>query len=126
MTTTDRLLQNVQQALDEFDDRPLDVSVRRVVRLASLLGESKLAVRLGLDLKPSGGHPPANAENTRRLIAAPSTWGEPNSAAEHAILKYTANRRREDGKLFALSSGVMWFLERDWDDMKQRLSDRQQ
>src|SRR5712692_6077597 len=68
VATTDRILDLVRRALDEFDDRPLEVSVRRTLRIATLLGETKIAVRLVLELKPVGGHAPANAEDVRGLM----------------------------------------------------------
>jgi len=46
VTSSDDVLSLVRQALDEFDDRPLAVSVRRAVRIASLTGDSRTAVRL--------------------------------------------------------------------------------
>ncbi len=94
---TDRLLDLVRQALVEIDDRPVDVTTRRVVRLASMLGETELAVWLGLELKPTGGHPPANAEDTRRLMADPSLWGDREGPAEGAMTLYFGNRRIESG-----------------------------
>jgi hypothetical protein len=94
---SEHLLSLVQQALNEIDDRPVDVTARRAARIASLLGETELAVYLGLELKPLGGHPPANAEDTRRLMADPSLWGTSDSPVETAITTYTNTRRIESG-----------------------------
>jgi hypothetical protein len=94
---SEHLLSIVQQALNEIDDRPVDVTARRATRIASLLGETVLAVYLGLELKPSGGHPPANAEDTRRLMADPSLWGDPDGPAEEAWTIYMSNRRIGSG-----------------------------
>jgi hypothetical protein len=55
---SEQVLSLVQQAMNELDDRPIDVSARRAARIASLLGDTVFAVYLGLELKPSGGHPP--------------------------------------------------------------------
>jgi hypothetical protein len=90
---SEQLLSLVQQALNEIDDRPVDVTVRRVARIASLLGETVLAVYLGLELKTTGGHPPTNAENTRRLMADPSLWGDPHSPDAQAMDIYLKSRR---------------------------------
>src|SRR5687768_16868760 len=103
MTTTQRLLELVQEALDEFDRVPLSVTVRRATRLASLLGEEELAIRFKLENLPMGGHPPANADDTRRLMTDPSTWGQPDSPVEAAVESWSADRRREDGKIFSHS-----------------------
>src|SRR5690349_18375697 len=82
--------------MDEIDDRPVDVTARRAVRIASLLGETEFAVELGLELKPSGGHPPSNRETTIRLMADPSAWGQPDGPAEQALSVYMHNRRVDD------------------------------
>ncbi|HUY49785.1 MAG TPA: hypothetical protein VMV92_29390 [Streptosporangiaceae bacterium] len=66
MTSSDYVLPLVRQALDEFDDRPLEVSVRRAVRIASLVGDSRTAVRLGYELRPLGGDRRANAADVKR------------------------------------------------------------
>ncbi len=51
----DRLLDLVSGALDEFDDRPLEVSARRAYRIARLRGDGEAALRLHMELKPVGG-----------------------------------------------------------------------
>jgi hypothetical protein len=91
---SEAILSLVQLALDEIDSVPLDASVRRAVRIASLLGDSRTAVRLGLDLRPSGGHPPANKEATKRLMSDPSLWGSISGPAEEALNEYMAVRRK--------------------------------
>lgn len=91
------LLSLVQQALNEIDDRPIDITARRAARIASLLGETEMAVYLGLELKSTGGHPPANAEDTRRLMADPSLWGAPDGPAEAAMTIYLKTRMIESG-----------------------------
>lgn len=90
---TDALLDLVRRALDEIDESPVSVTTRRTARIASLLGETVLAVRLGFELKPSGGHPPTNAEDTRRLMLDPSLWGDRDGPAEQALEAWMANRR---------------------------------
>jgi hypothetical protein len=95
--TTDQLLDLVRRALDEIDDRPVSITTRRTARIASMLGETVLAVRLGLELKPSGGHPPTNAEDTRRLMHDPSLWGDHEGPAEQAVEAYMGNRRIGSG-----------------------------
>jgi hypothetical protein len=95
MTTNDHILDLTQRALDEFDDKPLEVSVRRAVRIASLLGESQTAVRFSLELSPLGGHPQANAETTRKVMADAETWGDPSGPAELAMQEYVEDRKKE-------------------------------
>ena len=93
---TDHLLALVRRAMDEIDDRPVDVTARRAARIASLLGETEFAVELGLELKLLGGHPPSNRETTIRLMADPTTWGQPDGPAEKALSVYVHNRRIDD------------------------------
>ncbi len=111
MPSTERILQLVQQTLDEIDDRPVDVSVRRAIRIASLLGESEVAVRLGYEVKPSGGHPPSNAADTRRLMAEPELWGDREGPAENAITEYVAERALPDGMVDGHSLSELSFWE---------------
>ena len=85
---SDDVLSLVRQALGQIDDRPVSVTARRAARIASLLGETELAVYLGFELKPTGGHPPANAANTRRLMADPSLWADPDGPSEAAMATY--------------------------------------
>ncbi|MGP3632681.1 hypothetical protein ACTU45_04800 [Streptomyces sp. 24-1644] len=92
MTSADQILTLVRTALDEFDDRPLTVSVRRAVRIASLAGDSQVAVRLGMELRPSGGDPRANGEATRRLMADPALWASADGPAEAAMREYLSDR----------------------------------
>ena len=110
--TSADVLRLVQQALERFDIDPLDAALRRTVRIASLLGETQIAVRLGLELKPSGGHPPANAEMTRRLMADPEEWGDPNGVAEAAVQDFFNSRKLDDGNIAAHSIDELVFWER--------------
>jgi hypothetical protein len=92
MASSDEILALVRTALDEFDDRPLEVSVRRVVRIASLLGETQTAVRFGMELKPLGGSKTANGEDTQRLMADPSLWSDAEGPANLAMREFFADR----------------------------------
>jgi hypothetical protein len=92
MTSADSILTLVRTALDEFDDRPLSVSVRRAVRIASLAGDTEVAVRLGYELRPSTGDPEANADATRRLMADPALWCSMDGPAEAAMREYLSDR----------------------------------
>ena len=97
VTSSDHVLSLVRQALDEFDTRPLEVSVRRAVRIASLAGDSRTAVRLGYELRPAGaGDRKANAADVQRLMTDPSTWGNPQGPSEEALQEYFADRKRSD------------------------------
>lgn len=107
MSGSDHILDLVRTALDEFDDRPLEVTVRRAARIAVLLGDTKIAVRLGLELKPRGGHPPANADDTRRMMADPSTWGDPSGPAEAAMKEFLADRAMETDQIMGHSLGEL-------------------
>lgn len=94
---TDQLVGLVREALDDIDNKPVSVTARRTARIASMLGETELAVRLGLELKPAGGHPPTNAADTRRLMANPSVWGNRDGPAEEAFNHWMENRKIGEG-----------------------------
>jgi hypothetical protein len=111
------VLQLVVTALNEFDSVPLESTVRRTVRIASLLGDTLAAIRLGLEVKPSGGHPPANAEMTRRLMADPTDWGADGGLADQAIETYMAERRNEDGLVLSHSLSEIDFWQREQGDL---------
>ncbi|WP_331751948.1 hypothetical protein [Streptomyces chartreusis] len=93
MASSDYILQLVRQALDDFDDRPLDVSVRRAVRIANLVGDTRHAIRLSLELRPTGGDRHTNGEISRMLMADSSTWGSGTGPAEQAVAQYMNDRK---------------------------------
>ena len=93
MTSTDDILRLVRIALDEFEDRTLEESIRRTVRVANLLGDEKTAIRLGLELRPVEGNRSANAEDIRRLVRDKERWTDPTGPAERAIAEYIEDRR---------------------------------
>lgn len=99
----------VQQALDEFDVVSAEATVRRTVRIANLVGDTMSALRLAMDLKASGGHPPANAEMTRRLMADPEEWGMPDSVVEQAIELWMTERQMADGNILGHSLAEIAF-----------------
>jgi hypothetical protein len=88
------VLSLVRQALDEFDERPLEVSVRRAVRIASLVGDSRTAIRLAYELRPLGGDRTANGTDVKRLMADSSTWGTGRGPSEEALQEYFNDRKR--------------------------------
>lgn len=92
MQSTGDILALVREALDGFDERPLAVTVRRTIRVANLLGESRLAVRLGMDLRPTGGQPSANAEDIRRLLGVEKDSGVPSGVIDEVLDGYIAER----------------------------------
>ncbi|MFI8178834.1 hypothetical protein ACIF6H_37000 [Streptomyces microflavus] len=92
MTSADQILTLVRTALNEFDERPLAVSIRRAIRIASLAGDSQVAVRLAMELRPSDGDPKANGEATRRLMADPALWASADGPAEAAMREYLSDR----------------------------------
>ncbi|MBJ7903811.1 hypothetical protein IF655_10930 [Streptomyces sp. DSM 110735] len=93
MTSSDYILGFVRKALDEFDERPLEVSVRRAVRIANLMGDTKYAIRLSLEIRPTGGDRETNGEMSRMLMADPSTWGSGTSPSEQALNQYINDRK---------------------------------
>jgi hypothetical protein len=123
VASTDDLLALVRAALDEFDDRPLEASVRRTIRIANLLGDSFTAVRLGLELKPKGGDKLANAEDTRRLLSDPASWRDPNGPTERALTEHINDRTFPDrpdrptdlaGKVLSHSLGELEFFDAEF------------
>lgn len=123
MTDSAGVLELVHRALGEFDDRPLDVSLRRAVRIASLMGDSFNAVRLGLDLMPIGGDPTGNREAITRLLQDPAMWHDPAGPHEAATEEYFKDRRvsRTDEKIVAHSVPEMEF----WESEPQQLNPRE-
>lgn len=110
-TVNDDLLAQVRRALDEIDQVPISATGRRTARIASMLGETEFAVRLGLELKTLGGHPPTNAEETRRLMADPSMWALGDGPIERALETYIRHRQRaDDANIMAhgLDEIAMW------------------
>jgi hypothetical protein len=93
--STDHILEQVVKALDEFDDRTLEVSVRRTMRIASLMGDSKDAIRLSLELKPIGGSREANKEQILKLLNADEreNWGKRGSPEDLALKEYIEDRQ---------------------------------
>jgi hypothetical protein len=96
MDTTDHILALIRRALDEFDDHPLQVSVRRAVRVASLIGDSHAAVRLGLDLQARGGDPSQHRNDIQRLMADTSRWGDSAGPDVEAMREYLKDRSKVD------------------------------
>lgn len=120
MATSDHILRFVRKALDEFDDKPLEVSVRRAVRIASLVGDTKYAVRLSLDLKTMGGDRETNGEISRMLMADPSTWGSMTGPAEQAVMAWMNDRKIEGGgNIDSHSLAELEFWDNELQDLKQ-------
>ncbi len=108
--TSAGILELVQHALKEIDDVELDATLRRTIRIASLLGDSFNAIRLSMEITPSGGHPPANAEMTRRLMTDPTLWGAPGNDAETAVMQFLAERAIGDDLVSMHSVAEMRFF----------------
>jgi hypothetical protein len=126
MATSDHALRLVRKALDEFDDKPLEVSVRRAVRIANLVGDTKYAIRLSLDLKTMGGDPETNGDISRMLMADPSTWGSMTGPAEQALRSWLIDRKIEgsggadgDTKHDPSSLAELEFWEAELRDLKE-------
>lgn len=64
---SDHLGSLVRRALDEFEDRDLDVSARRAYRIARLAADTATAHRLHLELRPIGGSSADRVEAVRGL-----------------------------------------------------------
>ena len=75
--------------------------MRRIVRIANLLGETRTALRFNLELKSFGGDRQANGADTKRLMADPSSWATGTGPDEEALQEFVNDRRRAndpDGK----------------------------
>lgn len=102
------ILYLVRAALDEFDSVDLDVSIRRVVRIANLLGETKTALRMSMEVMAVGGSQLANREDLRRLISnSLDDDGQPSVVEEAALTEFFADRALDDGKVLAGSVGML-------------------
>lgn len=110
------ILELVQSALNEIDTVTLSTTVRRVVRIANLLGETQVAVRLGFEIKATGGHPPANAAATRRLMSDPSSWGDEAGPAGEAMREYMAERTNDEGLIVSHSIDEIAFWQAELPD----------
>ncbi|GAA4658993.1 hypothetical protein GCM10023347_07890 [Streptomyces chumphonensis] len=107
----------VRKALDEFDDTDLEVSVRRAVRIANLVGDTKYAIRLALDLKTMGGDRETNGEISRMLMEDPSTWGSMTGPAEQALKAWMNDRKIEGSENIdshSLAQLEFWSKELEW------------
>lgn len=122
--STADLLVMVRRALEDIDSVSLDATLRRAIRIANLLGESRAALRLSFEIKATGGHPPANAEATRRLMTDPSTWGQPDSEVEDAFEEYMAERTMDDGRIFTHSVAEIEFWRQERLDPKTLTPDQ--
>jgi hypothetical protein len=120
MATSDHVLRLVRKALDEFDDKPLEVSVRRAVRIANLVGDTKYAIRLSLDLKTMGGDRETNGEISRMLMADPSAWGSMTGPAEQALRAWMNDRKIEgSGNIDSHSLAELEFWDDELRDLKE-------
>src|ERR1044071_2703069 len=117
VATSGEILRLVETALSEVDERPLAVTIRRTARIASLLGASQLAVRLGLGIKGTGGRPAANAAETRALMADEGEWGQPGGPSEEALEDYFGARQLEDGNIQATSIAELEYMAKDLERM---------
>lgn len=120
MATSDHVLRLIRRALDEFDETPLEVSVRRAVRIANLVGETKYAIRLSLDLKTMGGDRQTNGEISRMLMEDPSTWGSMTGPAEQALKAWMNDRKIESSdNIDGHSLAELEFWDNELGDLKR-------
>ncbi|NUL28435.1 hypothetical protein HRW09_02385 [Streptomyces lunaelactis] len=91
-SNTSYVLNLTRKAIDEFDEVSLEISARRAMRIASLLGESKFAVRMSLELTPLTENPEINSENLKSLLSDPSTYSTANGPASLSLKEYLADR----------------------------------
>jgi hypothetical protein len=107
------VLSLVQQALNEIDSVPISASVRRTVRIANLMGESKTAIRLAMEVRPPGGAKIANQEDTKRFLADPRQVHTPSSPWSQAVEEYLVDRKYGDDKILAWSIAQLDFLDQE-------------
>lgn len=119
MATSDHVLLLVRKALDEFDDVPLEASVRRAVRIANLVGDTKWTIRLSLDLKTMGGDRETNGAISRMLMEDPSTWGSTTGPAEQAVTAWMNDRKIEGSdKIDGQSLAQLEFWSKELEDIR--------
>lgn len=111
--STADVLRLIQHALDEFETVPLEASIRRAIRIANLLGETYAALRLSFEIKPTGGHPAANADMTRRLMADPGDWDDTTGVAQRALDEFMNERRRPDGMITSHPVSLIEYWQRE-------------
>ena len=111
VSTPNPILRQVQIALDEFDEKPLDASVRRAVRIANLIGDRKAAIRLSMEILSLGGDRSANAAEFRRLMEDPSDFDEKDGAHEEAYREFVADRQYSGDKILAHSVSELEYFQ---------------
>ncbi|MFB4273046.1 hypothetical protein [Nonomuraea sp. GTA35] len=121
MTSTDHIRALIAKALDEFEERPLGATIRRVVRIASLMGDVQTAIRFSHELRNIGADRASNKRDVQRLMTDPSTWADPSGPASMALDGFMADRRRapgtEDDKIYAHSVEHMDYLDRVFENI---------
>ncbi len=85
------LLKQVATALDEFDDRPLDVSARRAYRLARSRGDATMSHRLYLELRPVGG-PDSDRIRTVTQIHSDRSYDEARQVNSELLEDHLSHR----------------------------------
>jgi hypothetical protein len=94
--TNDEIQALVKQTLNEMDEKPIAVTLRRVVRVANLLGETKTALRFSLELRPFRGSKIANMNDMKGFMADPDLWQSGAGPHEDALREFMEDRQRED------------------------------
>lgn len=112
---TDRILSLVQKALDEFDEKSLDISIRRAIRIAVLLAETELAIRFAQEVRPTGGSKRANLDDIKKLMENPSDYGKLGSPSHGAVEDYIKDRLGGNGKVSVHSITEIDFIVKEFD-----------
>jgi len=90
------------------------------VRIANLVGDTKYAIRLALELRPTGGDRVTNGETSRMLMADPSTWGTGTGPAEQALLAWMNDRKIDDSdNVDPHSLAELEFWDKELSELKQ-------
>jgi hypothetical protein len=89
---TSQVVVLVRQALDDFETMPLAGSIRRAIRIANLLGDSQIAVRLSLELRSHGGDKFAHSSSLVRYLTDSKGTAEAGSPAGQALEEYIQDR----------------------------------
>ena len=97
--SNDPVLQQVQQAIQQFDDVPLDESTRRAYRIALACGDTDDAYRLALNLwdNKSAGEPQKLKTRLYGDVRSESAEQRMRQCVREHIIERTPNRLRDAG-----------------------------
>lgn len=110
MTSTERILSLIDDALSNFEARSHEANIRSAVRIANLVGDTTTALRLSHELRGIGGDTIANKVDAQRLMPDPDSWSDPDGPAVKAIESFIKDRSVSDEKMMGHSIRQIEFI----------------